>query len=135
VLGFILAALSLGSVSPGLEHIIVVHQGPLREVRGVVVDPQQSPISEVRVELYDHPEVWLDPKLRTMEDRARLQHKLRKTVTRDRGEFKFNRVKPGRYELRLTRDGFNVTSIILTVTKSHQDASADHLTVEMTLGT
>jgi hypothetical protein len=128
--------LAVAVFPPGVEHIVVVEKKPVLEIRGVVFDPSDSPIPHAKVELYDHPEVWTDATILTnWEERTRRQHKLREFVTKEDGKFRLQDVEPGKYELRLTYEGFNTTSIIFTLAAPGQKASRDALPVHMHLST
>jgi hypothetical protein len=130
------ALFALSSPLQGVVHVFEDREKPVSEIRGVVLDPVDFPMPGVKIEVYDHPEVWSDENLRfNPDERAKRQHKLREFVTKEDGKFRLQGVKAGRYELRVTLQGFNPTSIIFTLAAPGQKTSRDGLTVHMHLST
>jgi hypothetical protein len=111
-------------------HRFVTHEQPVAEIRGVVTDPQNFPMPDVTVEVYDHPEQW--PEFgNSNEEPATHQRKLKELVTKEGGKFRFGRIKPGQYEVRFKKEGFDTTSVLVTVARRH--GSQDGLVVELEL--
>lgn len=86
----------------------------LRLIQGTVEYPDGSTAEGVVVELYDNPDVILDRNPGWQDKQKKLD-----SVTTDKsGKFKFSKVSPGKYEVRVLFDpstGANQTSVIVRV--------------------
>ena len=104
---------------PVIYWVIVEVEDPLSGIRGTLQDCADYPAENVRVELYDHSEVAFMDFAETQ--RAPKQTRVAVTKSRKRGEFKFGKVKPGLYEVRIDDpewSKFLPTSLVITIAKA-----------------
>jgi hypothetical protein len=93
-------------------NAIVMTHPAVRAVRGVVTAPDDRPMRDVLVEVYDHPEV-----VSATAQARRAQRRIAACFTRDTGQFSLE-VPPGSYEVRLSSShpaGIECTSILVKV--------------------
>ena len=96
------------------EWIVLSEVHTLRLVQGTVEYPDGSPAEGVVVELYDNPDVILEHESGWQDK----QNKIESVTTDKDGKFKFSKVSPGKYEVRVKLDpgtGANQTSVIVRV--------------------
>ena len=66
-----------------------VDGGTVKEVRGKVVDPNEEPVPDALIEVFDNPDSGFDQRKRVAACRVGAN-----------GEFRFKGLRPGKYELR-----------------------------------
>ena len=97
------------------HELIVTEHPAVRAARGVVIAPDgRSPMRDVLVEVYDHPEVVLTM---TLPEAAKVQHRIAACITNDTGEFSLD-VPSGSYEVRFSSSdpmGVECTSVLVKV--------------------
>lgn len=98
-----------------------VDGGTVKEIRGRVVDAAESPYADALIEVYGHPELDLDERKRVAA-----------CWTGANGEFCFEGLKPGRYELRGSCvSGFDAGHTIVTLTPKERNASKGEILVTL----
>ena len=106
--------LSLTTSAPAQTWIVIANGPTVRLIQGVVIDATDFPYEGMVVELYDNPDVILKPG----PGWEGKQHKIASATTDRNGKFKFPKVRPGKYEVRVTPDlrvGTNQKSVIVKV--------------------
>ena len=100
-----------------IEHIIIEKPVEMRHAKGIALGPHGGALEDVRVRVFDSPELLFDYKI-TWEEAEKLRHKLREQTTKADGRFRFD-LPPGKYEVRLTKDRelFDPLSFVLVVGK------------------
>jgi len=103
---------------------------PLKRIQGVVFTGEMGLGAGVLVELFDNPDAWDTWDFRRGESPP--QNRLAACVTSGKGRFRFEGVRDGRYELRVSAvPGFDSRSVILEVkaAKGRDRALQVHLPV------
>jgi hypothetical protein len=125
-----LSLLFAGACLAVVVHDTISYATPLKRISGSVIGfGNVNP--NVKVEVFDRPEVWADDSLSPAEKRKR-QKVIATTLTDNRGKFDFRGVPKGAYEVQFTTGdgGWNVLSILLKVDPA---GSHDRLCVELSL--
>lgn len=115
----------------GNELIIQVEEKPYRELRGAILDHNGDPMREALVEVWTNPEYLLHEVPQTPGEKAK-QKRLKACRTSTQGIFCI-RVKPGRYEVRVSiGPGWDVTKAHIII--DPQKGQKTELTIRMHLG-
>lgn len=122
------------TASPEAVRVIAYADKPVTAVRGLVVDSQGARISGVKVELFDHPEIFKGPKSVPSEGEMTRQHKLGEVQTDKSGAFEIVGIHPGKYELRLDRMGFAFTDFIFELVSADRRDAQPSLRIRLELG-
>ncbi|HJZ67994.1 MAG TPA: hypothetical protein VKF81_07730 [Blastocatellia bacterium] len=119
----------------GGNQVIVFKESKVyRSLRGTVqiVD---KPLSNVLVEIFDHPDHLLLDYPKNEEEKAK-QHRIAACKTGDDGKFCFENVPKGKYEIRTSIDaGWNVTYVWLQVDGKNRRGTNVGIEVQMQVGT
>lgn len=112
--------------------VVQVHKGSFPKLEGIVQITDAMPLENALVEVFDHPEYWLESG--DASAREPKQHRLSACVTPKDGRFCFPNLPDGKYELRSSLDtGMDVTHVIVVVKR--KAGRTKTLEVEMHLGT
>ena len=123
LLTFLLVAVAFGVV----VHDTSRYQTPIRRLSGKVIGfGDVNP--DVRVEVYDNAQVWLDNSISVVEKRKQ-QSRIATTRTDKRGRFEFKGLPKGFYEVEFSREGWDVLSVLLNVEPN--GAATDSLCVTL----
>jgi hypothetical protein len=113
----------------GHDTIRITERRTHRELRGVVIDPMGDIMNDALVEVIRNATAFpLYPE--TGEKLPRVAA----CKTSKNGRFCFPRLRAGKYELRISKMGFNNIHIFLTVAPQHQNSSRRHMKIRMELG-
>jgi hypothetical protein len=105
----------------GNINVVLKEPEAMRNVRGIVKDPLDKPMTGVLVEVYDHPEVAVK---NPSPDRTG-QGRIAACRTGETGMFSLD-LEPGKYELRFSKSsGWNVTTVPVEVKKSAPPTKQD----------
>lgn len=88
----------------GVSNYAVRTRGSLRRLKGAILDALSQPIEHALVEVYDHPEMNSSYGL---VERDGTQTRLAACWTDASGQYRFDRIPPGHYDLRVSATGFN----------------------------
>ncbi|MBX7169453.1 MAG: carboxypeptidase-like regulatory domain-containing protein [Pyrinomonadaceae bacterium] len=118
----------------GNLQVIFVEKIPLRNLHGTVVAPDGNTIENALVEIFTKPEYLLINK--PIDKRgAKGQKRIFACRTRANGKFSFPNLRPGKYELRSSKDdfaiGWNATQRFIVVSPK---GKKKEIRVEMSLG-
>jgi hypothetical protein len=91
-----------------------IEGGRVNRIPGHVLTVDENPIDDVLVEVFNHPEIRLNPKFNANEPNNK-QKRIALCKTNEDGEFCFSGIVPGRYEVRASRSGLNAASVIITL--------------------
>lgn len=101
-----------------------------RSIHGVVLDVNGEAIKEARIEVLNHPE-WI----RRNQPRSPVeQHVIASSSTDSSGVFRIRDLSPGRYELRLSKIGFDLLHVYVLVNPRSRRSSNSGITLEMYVG-
>ena len=95
----------------GWNPVVITHPA-VTAVRGVVISPDNTPMDDALVEVYDHPEVVINAGHATA-----VQRRIAACITNSSGRFFLN-VPQGYYEVRFTKSdsiGWERTSVLVKV--------------------
>lgn len=116
----------------GQENVIIKRDEPFKFLHGkITVSSDGKPLAGVLVEVYDKPEgLLLGWKERAV--RKRKQRKIAACVTGNDGEFCFDKIPTGKYELRCSKPAdWNCTSVYVVVAPHERRSLASQITVPM----
>ena len=100
-----------------------------------VVNNVGKPISNVLVELFDHPDHLLLDYPRNIEEKAK-QHRISACKTANDGKFCFSNIPPGIYEIRASMGvGWNVTSVWVCFAPRKWNGKKSEIIIPMEVGT
>jgi hypothetical protein len=117
------------------EMIVVRPPGKYRQVAGVVKAQTGEIVSDVLVEVYDHPE-YLFLNYPESEEKKKAQHRIQGCVVGADGKFCIRDLPPGKYELRFSKaGGWNHLHVYVVIADSKQKASSRTLELTMQPGT
>ncbi len=114
----------------GQEWIVYSYRVKLSQVGGVVLDPAGEPLPGVLVEVYEKGDVLLKSGHKN-DARRRLVF----STDGNDGRFAFPGLKPGKYELRFTKSGFDTLSLIVSVVAPHDHGWKLLIRVQMKVAT
>ncbi len=117
----------------GQENVVLADKRVVNSLTGRVVEGNRElSMGGVLVEVYDKPEVLLmDGKER--ETKKLSQRRVAACVTGTDGEFCFPDIPPGKYELRCSEFGWNLTSVYVIVSPKKQRRNNSKLIVSLQL--
>jgi len=116
----------------GQENVIIKQDQPLKFLHGkIIVSSGEKPLAGALVEVYDKPEAlllgWKEREARKDE-----QRKIAACVTGEDGEFCFDKMPAGKYELRCSKPvEWNCTSIYVVVDPKQNNGMASQIVVPM----
>lgn len=116
----------------GQENVIIKLDEPFKSLHGkITVSSDGKPLAGVLVEVYDKPEgLLLGWKER--EARKSKQRKVAACVTGNDGEFCFDKIPAGKYELRCSKPAeWNCTSVYVVVAPHERKSLASQIIVPM----
>lgn len=125
-----LCGLFTGICAAVVTHETITYPGSVNRISGTVVGyGNLNP--EVKVEVFDKPEVWADDSLSLNEKRKR-QKRIATASTDSKGKFHFRGMPKGSYEIQFStgNGGWNVLSVLVNVDAA---ASHDRLCVQLSL--
>lgn len=125
----ILVPLSAARPPLAVEHIVVEESKPFAVLHGLITDPSGAAVAGARIELYDHPEVWL--KSGPPGSQKLIAH----TLTNKDGSFRFEGVPKGRYEIRLAVENFNPMSVLISYEPKNRKASRAPIQIKLVVAT
>lgn len=102
-----------------------VEGGTVKEIRGKVVDPNEEPVPDALIEVYDNPDLDFDKRKRVAACRVGIN-----------GKFRFKGLRPGKYELRGSYcggAGFDAGHTIVTLEPKDRVASKADTLVTLNL--
>jgi hypothetical protein len=99
-------------------------------IKGVVNNIAHKPMPDVLVEIYDHPEIIAKVSYHDRVRSTTLQHRVAACRTDDRGRFCFDKLPPGKYEMRCSKAGYNAECFI---TLEIVEKSTDIIEIPLTL--
>jgi hypothetical protein len=116
----------------GQENVIIKQDQPLKFLHGkIVVSSGETPLAGVLVEVYDKPEALL-LSWKEREARKDKQRKIAACVTGEDGEFCFDKIPAGKYELRCSKPiEWNCTSVYVIVDPKQRDSLVSKIVVPM----
>lgn len=118
----------------GSEVITVIEKKVYKRMRGTVYDAAGFLMPDTLVEVFDHPESLL-LKYPARERAQRKQRRIAACKTGEDGKFCFKGLRPGKYELRVSRDsGWNVTQVYLGLDPRGRRSTAAEIEVYMQVG-
>jgi hypothetical protein len=119
----------------GGNHEIVIHKiKSYPSMRGVVLDHNGSEMSNILVEVFDHPE-WLLLTYPRNKEAQQKQRRIAACKTGENGRFCFAGLPSGKYELRCSfQSGWDVTHVYVRISPNHQKDSNRELQVQMYIG-
>ena len=116
----------------GNQLIRVKEKRSYRSVHGVVRDVNGKLVSDVLVEVFDHPE-WIESDSPTS---PMVQRRVAACKTATDGQFCFENISAGSYELRASKDlSWNPSHIYITVKRANRKNTRARITVRLTPGT
>jgi protocatechuate 3,4-dioxygenase beta subunit len=116
----------------GQENVIIKLDEPFKSLHGkITVSSDGKPLAGVLVEVYDKPEGlllgWKEREARKSE-----QRRIATCVTGHDGEFCFDKIPAGKYELRCSKPAdWNCTSVYVVVAPHERRSLASQITVPM----
>lgn len=118
----------------GQENVIIKQDQPFKFLRGkIVASSGGKPLSGVLVEVYDNPEALL-LSWKEREVRKDMQRKIAACVTGEDGEFCFDKIPAGKYELRCSKPiEWNCTSVYIIVAPRQRNSLVSQIVVPMRL--
>ena len=100
-----------------------VDGGTVKEIRGKVVDPNEEPVPDALIEVFDNPDLDFDQRKRVAACRVGAN-----------GEFHFKSLHPGKYELRGSYcRGFDAGHTIINYAPKEKDASKTETLVKLNI--
>lgn len=110
----------------GNETITVEEEKIHKRIFGTVELENGDPAADVLVEVYTRPEE---------EKEEAKQRRIAACITGGNGKFCFGFTKPGKYEIRLSKDsGFNVTHVSVEVNPYGDESTDTEIAAPLTLG-
>lgn len=102
-----------------------------RHIKGIVTRGG-SPLSDVLVEIYDHPEKvpMPHPDLKHVDEGRR---RLAACYTNEYGKYCFHNIPPGKYEIRFSKPGFNTHSLLSVKVVKKKTAIDEQIDLELYL--
>ena len=119
-------------IAPCREQWDVETHKSVKKLHGVVVRWDEKPLAGVSVEVFEHPELLLQPN-KYAERNAR--EPIASVVTDANGRFSFPGLAPGKYELRFRKHEFDILSVIITLAPNKAGASKRLLRIVMRTAT
>ena len=117
------------------ENIVVLERRKHTRIAGMVRDVTGHVVSDVLVEVFDNPDHLLLPYPEDIE-KQKPQRRIAACVVGNDGRFCFASIPPGKYEVRVSKDGgWNHTSLIVSVALRGRDVTRRNLEVTMQVGT
>ena len=117
------------------ENVVIVEPQKYRQLAGVVQDTTGQILPDVLVEVYDKPEHLL-LKYPESDEKKKVQRRLAACVVGADGKFCFRGLRPGKYELRFSKNGgWNHTQLYVVIAAAKQKASNRSLEITMRPGT
>jgi len=116
----------------GQENVIIKLDEPFKFLHGkITISSDGKPLAGVLVEVYDKPEGlllgWKEREARKSE-----QRKIAACVTSNDGEFCFDKIPSGKYELRCSKPAeWNSTSVYVIVDPKQRNSLASQIVVPM----
>jgi Prealbumin-like fold domain len=116
----------------GHEDVIIKQDQPLRFLHGkIVVRHDEKPLAGVLVEVYDKPEALLLG-WKEREDRKGKQRKIAACLTGEDGEFCFDKIPAGEYELRCSKPiEWNCASVYVIVDPKQRNSLVSQIVVPL----
>ena len=97
----------------GHERVLLSGEAKVNSIQGKIFEPNDDPMADALVEVFDHPGVahqTLDAEIR-----AKKQRRVAACKTGQDGRFRFRGIPPGKYEVRVSKIGFDPTSAIVAM--------------------
>lgn len=117
----------------GDELIVSTKGDKVKVIRGIVLDPLgNEPMNDVLVEVFDNPNV-ANMNV-TIEERKKLQNRIVACKTTTSGEFCFDNIPKGKYEVRFSKRDFKTLSVI-TLVNSKYKSTKQGIKIMMSVGT
>lgn len=103
--------------------------GSVKALKGRVVNRDGQLLANALVEVFDKPEVWLADKGYQNRDK---QKRLAACLTREKGEFCFTGLRPGRYELRgSSPEPYDPMHVIVTLAPNNQQSKKGDIRIAL----
>lgn len=124
----------------GNESVVYKESRIHRRVQGVVRMPLNELQEDVLVEVFDNPDYLLCPFLPNNPNRCTMkpsgdQRRLAACITGKNGEFCFDDLPAGNYELRVSKDqGWNPTYVYLTIDPQNPKSTNKPIEVPLQIG-
>ena len=117
------------------QTLLVIERRKYRSINGIVRDANGLAVSDLLVEVFDHPEHLLLSYPESVQNK-KVQHRIAACVVGENGRFCFKNIPAGKYELRFSKDGgWNHTQVYVVVAPSNRKATNRRLVISMQVGT
>ncbi|MBC8031908.1 MAG: carboxypeptidase regulatory-like domain-containing protein [Pyrinomonadaceae bacterium] len=117
------------------ESIVIAEKRQYRRLTGIVRDVNEEVVSDVLVEVFDHPEHLL-MSYPESEEMKKVQRRIAACVVGADGRFYFKNIRAGKYEVRFSKDGgWKYTHVHVVVAPGNRKATRRGLVISMQAGT
>jgi hypothetical protein len=116
------------------ERITTFRFKPYKEFRGVVLDAAGRGVIEALMEVFTHPEHLFIKDYPESKKAEAKQRRVAACKAGINGEFCFPNLPAGKYELRISREGFKVACISLVIAPQSRKSSGRPIKVTLEVG-
>jgi hypothetical protein len=113
----------------GHEVITIYKRTPYKQIRGTVIDPTGDTLEGALVEVFVNSDFFS-----RNTDTSKKERRVAACKTIANGKFCFPNLPPGKYELRISQQGFCTTHMSLIVATPIQRSSSRQITVTLAVG-
>lgn len=117
----------------GSQKVVLGGETTVREIHGQVLDSIDHPMTGALVEVFNDPDVLLMKSGPDRQERERNQARIAACNTAQDGRFCFARLRPGRYELRCSKRGYDAPQMIVVVGSKNHRGSTKDITVTLSV--